>query len=301
MLVLMSTVHQLDLGKFEEFRQHLAKVGFKFEQRPHQVFLARYDKLTVNLFKLGKVTFGGSDPVLQREVEWFLEKLGAKRCEQEKGLGYEGRMRIGTDEVGKGDYFGPLVVAGVLVVPETEKALGSIGVRDSKKIGSDARIAQIATEIMMIVGLARYEIILIKPPKYNELHEKLGNVNAVLGWAHARAIKNLLKENGECMLAIADQFGNPDYIEKALWAKSRGIELIQVHRGERDIAVATASILARDRFLKSMKRMSEENGIEFPRGATNVLTSAQQFADRFGKDALGKVAKLHFSITKKIS
>jgi ribonuclease HIII len=296
----MGGVYQLDRERFEDLRKHLKALGFKFEERPHQVFLARYDPLTVNLYESGKLTFGGNDPVLQREVEWFLSKLGAITEKPAPGIGFDGTVRIGTDESGKGDFFGPLVVAGVLVTPEIEKGLQKIGVRDSKKVGSDKKIMEIAGGIRSAVGPHGFNVLTIGPAKYNELHEKMGNVNRILGWAHARVIENLLKENADCKLAIADQYGDPDYIIRSLMERGKRIELIQVHKGERDIAVASASILAREAFLRSMAKMSEEFGIEFPRGASEVIEAAREFSDRYGKEKLNAVAKMHFSTSNKL-
>jgi ribonuclease HIII len=296
----MGNVYQLDRERFEEFRKHLKVLGFKFEERPYQVFLARYDPLTVNLYESGKLTFGGNDQVLQKEVEWFLSKLGATTEIPAPGIGFDGKVRIGTDESGKGDFFGPLVVAGVLVTPEMEKRLQKIGVRDSKKVGSDKKIMEIAGGIRSAVEPHSFNVIAIGPAKYNELHEKMLNVNRILGWAHARVIENLLKENADCRLAIADQFGDPDYIGRSLMEKGRRIELIQVHKGERDIAVAAASILAREAFLRSMAKMSEEFGIEFPRGASEVIEVAREFSNRYGKEKLNAVAKMHFSTSNKL-
>jgi ribonuclease HIII len=296
----MGGVYRLDEERFEELRKHLKALGFKLEERPHQVFLARYDPLTVNLYKSGKIAFGGNDPVLQREVEWFLSKLGAKTEKPAPGVGFDGRTRIGTDEAGKGDYFGPLVVAGVLVTPEMEKALEKAGAKDSKKIGSDKRVAEIAKGIRSVAGLHGHEVVTIGPTRYNELHEKMGDVNKMLGWAHARVIENLLKGNASCRLAIADQFGDQDYIIRSMMERGKRIELIQVHKGERDIAVASASILARETFLRSMAKMNEEFEMEFPRGANEVIEAAREFSKRYGKEKLNAVAKIHFSASNEL-
>jgi ribonuclease HIII len=296
----MGGAYQLDRERFEDLRKHLKALGFKFEERPHQVFLARYHPLTVNLYESGKLTFGGNDPVLQREVEWFLSRLGARTERPAPGIGFDGKVRIGTDESGKGDFFGPLVVAGVLVTPEIEKELQRIGVRDSKKVGSDKKIMEIAGGIRSAVGQHRFNVIAIGPAKYNELYEKMLNVNRILGWAHARAIENLLRENEGCRLAVADQFGDPDYISRSLMERGKRIELSQAHKGERDIAVASASILAREAFLRSMAKMSEEFGMEFPRGAGEVIGVAREFLHRYGKEKLNAVAKTHFSTSDKL-
>jgi len=293
----MSGVFELEKGRFGEFREHLAKLGFKFEKRQYQAFLARYDKFTVNLYESGKVTFGGSNRELQQEVEWFLGKLGGKAPAAEKGAGFDGRTRIGTDEVGKGDFFGPLVVAGALLDGEAEERLRQLGVKDSKEIRGDKRILDMAKEIMKILGAERYDIVAINPAKYNELYAKMENLNTMLGWAHARAIENLLRKNKGCELAISDQFGDPDYIASSLMEKGRNIELVQIHKGGRDLAVASASVLARARFVTAMGKMSDDFGFEFPRGASEkVVGAAKEFIAAKGVAALGQVAKLHFSM-----
>jgi ribonuclease HIII len=298
----MTAVYVLPKEKFGKFKEHLEKLGFRFEKRPYQVFLARYDKFTVNLYESGKVTFGGSDRIAN-EVEWFLKsKLGAEPVKPAQGIGLEGKTRIGTDEAGKGDFFGPLVVAGSFVTPDIESRLPELGVRDSKLIRSEQSISKIAWSLKRLLGKDRFEIISISPKRYNALYDKLGNLNSILGWAHARAIENLLRKNDACKLAVADQFGNRAYIEDALMSEGRKIELVQVPKAERDLAVAAASILARDRFLFAMRRMSEEYDIEFPRGSgDDARYAAGHFIEEFGIDELGKVAKLHFSLFDELS
>jgi ribonuclease HIII len=293
----MSKAFELDKSKFGAFKEQLTKLGFKFEKRQYQVFLARYDKFTVNLYESGKVTFGGSDKELQQEVEWFLGKLGGKAPEVQKKAGFEGRTRIGTDEVGKGDFFGPLVVAGALLDKEAEEKLAKLGVKDSKEIKGDRRIMEMAEDIAMILGSERYEIISINPSKYNELYAKMENLNIMLGWGHARAIENLLRKNEGCELAISDQFGDPDFIASSLMEKGKTIELIQITKGGRDLAVATASVLARAKFVSAMEKMSGDFGFEFPKGASaKVVEAAKEFISTKGVESLGKVAKLHFSM-----
>lgn len=293
----MSVVYTLDKERFEEFRRHLKNLGFRFEERPYQEFLARYDKFTVNLYESGKVTFGGSDRIMN-EVEWFLtSKLGGKPVEAVQGIGFEGRTRIGTDESGKGDFFGPLVVAGVLVTPGTESSLLEAGVKDSKLIRSERRILEIKGSIKKLLGKESCDIVCIGPARYNQLYEKMGNLNSVLGWAHARAIENLLKKSDDCRLAIADQFGDEKYIRDALMAKGREITLVQTPKGERDVAVAAASVLARSRFLECVREMGKDYGMEFPRGAgEGVKLAAARFIKEFGLEEFSKVAKLHFSL-----
>jgi ribonuclease HIII len=203
--------------------------------------------------------------------------------------------RIGTDESGKGDYFGSLVVAAVFVDHATEAALDDLCVRDSKRV-SDGVASRLAAEIRR---LCPYEVVRISPPKYNELHAQMGNVNRLLAWAHARAIENLLNRQ-VCRLIISDQFGDEAYLRSALMAKGKQVELVQMPRAEADLAVAAASILARAVFLDSLKRLSDETGIRLPKGAAHVIEAAKEVVAQGGRNLLGQVAKLHFKTTQQV-
>jgi ribonuclease HIII len=206
---------------------------------------------------------------------------------------------IGTDESGKGDYLGPLVIAGVFLNEDMVKNLKSIGVRDSKKI-SDDKIAEFARTITDTIEKKHYSIVVIGPEKYNELYNKIRNLNTLLAWGHARVIENILA-NTNCDTAVADQFGNEDFIKNALMEKGKNINLIQMPRAERHVAVAAASILARDSFLGRMKMMSDKYGIKMPKGASNVvIETCETLVKQHGREILSKIAKLHFKTTQAI-
>lgn len=203
---------------------------------------------------------------------------------------------IGTDESGKGDYFGPLVVAGIFILDEQQDVLKELGVRDSKKI-SDNRIRQIAD---LVRKGYKHSIVAIGPEKYNQLYEKLRNLNRLLAWAHARAIENILEEV-PCGKAITDQFGDRLFVENALMKRGRNIQLVQMPKAEEDLAVAAASILARAEFLRRMHFLSQDIGIELPKGSSPLAEEAGlKLVKRFGADVLDKVAKKHFKLTPKI-
>jgi ribonuclease HIII len=203
---------------------------------------------------------------------------------------------IGTDESGKGDYFGPLVVAGIFILDEQQEVLQELGVRDSKKL-SDKRVREIAEPVKK--GY-KHSVVAIGPSKYNELYEKLRNLNRILAWAHARVIENIL-EQVPCGKAITDQFGDRLYVENALMKKGRSIELVQMPRAEADLAVAAASILARAEFLKRMHFLSQDFGIELPKGSSPLAEEAGlKLVGKFGADVLDKVAKKHFKLTPRI-
>ena len=197
---------------------------------------------------------------------------------------------IGVDESGKGDFFGPLVIAGVMVDEKSAKIFEELRIRDSKKI-TDGRILKLEP---IIKENAPYSVIAISNGKYNELYGNMKNLNKLLAWGHARTIENILEKN-ECGYAISDKFGNDHFIQDALMKKGQQIKLDQMGRGESDIAVAAASILARAAFVHKIKEMQEAYGIEFPKGcAPQVKECAREFIAKYGKERLKEVCKTHF-------
>ncbi len=204
--------------------------------------------------------------------------------------------RIGIDESGKGDYFGPLVIAAVFVTPALEQDLALMQVRDSKKI-SDGRILEMAPDIRL---LCPHSLVAIGPQRYNELYAKIKNLNRLLAWGHARALENLLQQV-DCDLAIADQFGDERLILNALQEKGKQIRLVQRTKAESDLAVAAASILARAEFLQRLDRLSQELSTTLPKGASAAVELAgRMVVKKYGRDRLGTVAKLHFKTTKQV-
>jgi len=203
---------------------------------------------------------------------------------------------VGTDESGKGDYFGPLVIGGVYVSPRTERFLTDLKVRDSKKI-SDNVIKDMDFQIR---SHCIYSVVVIGPDKYNLLYNKMKNLNKLLAWGHARVIENILLRV-DCKKAISDQFGSESFIQNALMKLGKQIELKQTPRAEEDMGVAAGSILARAEFVRRMERLSQECGFELPKGASeNVNQAARMVAEKMGKDALDRFVKLHFKNTGKV-
>jgi len=203
---------------------------------------------------------------------------------------------IGTDESGKGDYFGPLVVAGVFVPDEQQEVLRELGAKDSKKF-SDNRVREIAK---VIKKGYKHSLVIIGSEKYNELYGKLRNLNRILAWGHSRAIENILEEV-HCSLAITDQFGDKLYVLNALMKKGKTIELIQKPRAEEDLAVAAASILARAEFLKRLSFLSQEVGFDLPKGSSPLAEEAGlKLVRLLGVQVLDKVSKKHFKLTERI-
>ena len=198
--------------------------------------------------------------------------------------------KIGCDEVGKGDFFRPLVACAVYL-EGTAELEGNLGIRDSKTI-SDSRVRKIAPVLKRRVPHA---VVRISPAKYNELYQKFKNINAILGWAHAQAIKNLLEEGHKPRLILVDRFGPEFRVSRHFSDQEIVDKLVFLPRAEVDKAVAVASILARHTFLQEMMRLSTQAGRELPLGAgERVDAVARVMARDVGPDGLTPFVKKHF-------
>ncbi len=269
-------------------------------QVPYARFAGEKEKTNVVFYDSGKLVVQGKGT--QEFIEFVLEPEVLKQAR----LGYEAILnpdlllpRIGVDESGKGDFFGPMCVAGVYVNESVINAWKDAGVRDSKNISSDKKISDLAKLIRETPGCVT-SVVPIGNEAYNRLYAKMKSVNTVLAWGHARVIENLMGQrhrmNPPPVRAISDQFASSkSVIEKALMSLGKELELVQRHKAEEDLAVAAASILARDEFVKRLAALGKPFALELPKGAgTNVDAVAREFVSEHGPDALAKVAKMHF-------
>jgi ribonuclease HIII len=286
----------------EKLREILASEGYDFEQKPHSLFSARKGKLNVTVYQKGpKVLIQGKDTA--DFVRFVLEPrvTGEARLDYQEIV--EPRMfepHFGIDESGKGDFFGPLVIAGVYTDQFIARHLIDAGVRDSKRITSAARIKQLAATIRATKGCVA-EVIAIGPERYNEMHASFGNLNRLLAWGHARVIEKLAALRPDCPRALSDQFANPAVLQRALREKCIGITLEQRTKAESDTAVAAASILARDGFLQWMEKNSAALGILLPFGASPaVIQTGRELVARHGREALFRLSKQHFRTTAEV-
>lgn len=284
-------------------KEALERHGFDFETKPHTLYAARKGKLNVAVYEKGpKVLVQG------KETEDFIRFILEPEVLGEARLGYEEVLEpemfephFGIDESGKGDYFGPLVIAGVYTDAPIARALMQAGVMDSKRIGSAKRIRELAAKIRAVPGVAT-SVVSIGPERYNELFSSFGNLNRLLAWGHARVIENLAGQRPDCPRALSDQFARPDVLARALKKQGVNLRLDQRTKGESDIAVAAASILARERFIDWIDKTSGAGGVGLPLGASDaVVEAAREVVARHGAEALGKVAKLHFKTTQRVS
>ena len=275
---------------------------YTFEAKPYCLYAATKNKLNVLVYEKGpKVLVQG------KETEDFVTNVLEPLILGVAELGYEEvhhpemyEPHIGVDESGKGDFFGPLVIAGVYVDTNVARKLRELGVVDSKKISSDAKISQLAAAIRSVAGL-RWEVVQINPTKYNELYSKFGNLNRLLAWGHATSIESLVEKVPDCPRALSDQFANPAVLQRALRAKGCQIELIQRTKAESDPAVAAASILARDAFVKWLDQNGSRFDIELPKGVSSVVKeNARKIYDKAGRPGLATVAKMHFKTASEV-
>ena len=297
---------KLTLKQAETLRGIMAKRDFESAEVPHSVFSYKRPGINVTWYESGKLLIQGKNT--QEFVEFVLEPevLGqAAFIDAIDAQPEQLEPRLGVDESGKGDFFGPLVVAGVYVNEPVVRALDELGVKDSKAITSDKKITTLATGIRNTPGCV-YSVVPIGNASYNRLHQQMRNVNKILAWGHARVIENLLGQRDHMkpapLRAVSDQFARSKAtIQSALMEEGRQLKLVQMHKAESDIAVAAASILARDLFVQRLAALGQEFDIELPKGASSkVDTAGAVFLKKHGMDKLGKAAKIHFRTTQKI-
>ncbi|HWR05493.1 ribonuclease HIII [Sporomusa sp.] len=274
--------------------------------------------VTVNIYSGKKgisIVVGGSQSPLKEAVSAITQgqipiATGADAAKSHmfagRPPGFEGvkdfdNKWIGLDESGKGDFFGPLVVAAVLVDDQSAGRLTAVGVKDSKAL-SDEKNRALAVRIREECA-GKFVELEWMPADYNATYSQFSNagrnLNHLLAFSHARALESLLAKE-PAQFALADQFAHERFIQAELMEKGRTITLVQMHKAERNVAVAAASILARDRFLGSMAALAAQYDMVFPKGAVQVVPVARDFAVRYGKDALKQVCKLHFKTFEQI-
>ncbi len=273
---------------------------YEFREVSYAQFAAAKDKVNLVFYESGKLVIQGKGT--QEFVEFVLEPqiLGEARLGYETILNPELLLpRLGIDESGKGDFFGPLCIAGVYVNEAVVRAWQDAGIRDSKNISSDKKIAELAKLIRETAGCVT-TVVPIGNEAYNRLYAKMRSVNTLLAWGHARVIENLMGQqhrmNPAPQRAISDQFAsNKQTVARALMALGREIELVQRHKAESDLAVAAASILARHEFVSRLVKLEKEFQMRLPKGASAAVdAAAKEFVSQRGAETLGKVAKLHF-------
>ncbi len=259
------------------------------------------ETVKLNVYRTGKVSTGGKASRLKEVLEGWRtggKKAGGGRRSPDAGSGpaFSGRPRLGIDEAGKGDYFGPLVVAGVRVMGEgVAEKLREIGVRDSKTVGL-LGVRTMAERVLAAVGSRNARVVVLGPGEYEVRRGAAGNVNELLSEVDAGIIRELASE---VELVVVDQYAKSarSRLEPAVPA---GVSLDVRPRAEDDAAVAAASVVARARQLEEVDRLSGKVGFKLPLGATHVVGAGRRVVEEFGEEGLAEVAKVHFATTQKV-
>ena len=298
-----SYTHPLTSEQVTTLRALLGELGFEFAPKPYTIFFAQKNKLSVAVYEKGpKILVQG------KGIEEFVQFELEPKILGEAKLGYEEvhmpemfEPHFGVDESGKGDFFGPLVIAGVFVDAAIARKFLDAGVQDSKRIGSDAKIRALVKTIRETPGAAT-DVVSIGPERYNVLYQKFGNLNKLLGWGHARVIENLLAKKPACPRSLSDQFADARVIQQSLLQHARKIEIQQRTKAESDIAVAAASILAREAFINWLERRGKLLGIRLGRGVSaEVKETAAKLVEVKGPEILREIAKIHFRTAHEIA
>lgn len=285
-------------------------------QYGHQlVFVRGEEKVTVSVYYNKKnqfrIVWPNNKNSLCLELMEHLGFSGQSAQEQrarseDQGLRSEGQglkdfknCWAGSDESGKGDFFGPLVVAAVAVNNETANALTLAGVRDCKEL-TDKKVLEL--EAVIKEKALAYSVLELLPEQYNLRYAQLKNLNTLNASGHFHALKNVLTAVPQAEGALIDQFLKDDIILKELRKVFPGKRFMQRPRAEENIAVGAASVLARAQFIRSMEKLAEEAGVgTLPKGSGPVQAAvAREIAAKFGKESLMKFVKTHFVTYKEV-
>lgn len=279
----------------EKLQSDLVSQGFELSKPAYTVFSARKKGVSCTLYESGKLTVQGKE--MESFIEFYLEPEILKAFQfTYQDLSIDTHAHIGVDETGKGDFFGPLCIAAVFAEGDAILKLKSLGVRDSKHL-SDAKAIEIGKKIESQYA---HHIVKINPLKYNELYQKFKNLNRLLAWGHATAIRKLY-EKTDCPHILIDQFADPSLVKNALGDTYSLLKVTQRHRAEEDLVVAAASIIARKTFLEGLKALSEELGKVLPKGAGSpVIQTGKELLKEIGEASLANYAKMHFKTVQTI-
>lgn len=288
-------VVQMTPARARSMRERFTGADFEFRPVQYAFFSVKGEGVVATFYESGKVVVQGANPALFVE-RWIEGAETAAKKERTPAASVsrsdaDDEAIIGSDECGKGDYFGPLVVVAVRLEPGQAAKLRAAGVRDSKTL-SDEQCLKLGAALR---NLCTHAVARLDPSRYNQVYVQ-GKLNDLLGNLHAEAIGKLARPG---IHVLVDQFANPALMKKKL--APLGVELEQRTRAEANPAVAAASIIAREEFLTALKQLSDDVAVDLHKGAGDpVDRAAARFVAIHGHAGLAKVAKLHFKNTLKI-
>lgn len=278
---------------------------------PYAIFQAKdYDCVTT-LYESGKVMFQGigadieasywteQEKVLNGKTIDTTPKEKEKKEKEEKKI-FINEASVGSDEVGTGDYFGPLIVTASFVSKENIIWMQELGVKDSKKL-TDDKIIKIAPELIKKIP---HTTIILSNEEYNQYHSTDFNMNKVKAILHNKCLLSVIKkDNVNYSKIIVDQFEPPKaYYGHISKAPEKVTNITFLTKAEDQcMSVAASSIISRYIFLKEIKKLSDKFNIEIPLGASNLVDEVgATLVIKYGKDILKQIAKLSFKNTDKI-
>jgi ribonuclease HIII len=267
------------------------KLTFPWHQRPLTVTLYYSKKKGLSV-----VPGQGRDAQVAGDIAALMRTSTATEAsDEEQALG----RWIGTDEAGKGDYFGPLVASAVLLDRDGAEWVTGLGVTDSKRLSND-KVRSFAGRLRGRLG-DRCAVVAVGPRRYNEMYEQFRGgrgLNGLLAWCHGRAVRDVLEHHEPPDAVVVDRFASEGLIKRAL---PSGLRLIARPRAEDNPAVAAASVLARARYLRALEQLSEQLGVTLSSGAGDpVLRAGRELLKRHGSDVLAQAGKRHVRTTETI-
>ncbi|OEH91887.1 ribonuclease HIII [Bacillus solimangrovi] len=299
-----NSVIQTSIHTIEKMKAYYA-TSLQPKQPPGSIFAAKLTGCSITAYKSGKVLFQGKDA--EAESARWGKQLQSKQKKAKSQHNYAPPATIanmsilGSDEVGTGDYFGPMTVVAAFVSKEQIPLLKELGVRDSKNL-DDTQIARIAKEIMPIIP---YSLLILHNEKYNELQASgmtQGKMKALL---HNQAINHAVKKIERTQLdgILIDQFVQPaTYFNHISGKKREWTEPIYFSTQAEGVhlSVAAASIIARYVFVREFEKLSEQAGFKLPKGAGHIVDkAAAKLIKLKGESALNQFTKYHFANTEK--
>lgn len=273
--------------QIDDLRRRIEPLAKSVKQPAYTYFQIKLTDVTITAYQSGKVIYQGKDLS-------FMENDEKPSVSSASSF-----PQAGSDEVGTGDYFGPVVVSACIVYEKDAAELKSLGIDDSKKM-TDEKIRECAP---IVKKLCPHTILVVSNEKYNQVHEHF-NMNGIKAVLHNQAYLNLIRKGYELpALCVVDQFARPATYYAHLKNEKEVVRTLtfQTKAESAYLAVACASVLARSTFLEYFDKMEEKYDFHFEKGASGKVDAcAARFVDKFGWQELGKVAKLHFKNTEKI-
>jgi ribonuclease HIII len=290
---------KLSEAQLEKLQKYLDYHLWEYYEVEHARFAFKGDKVNIVGYKSGKLVIQG------KKTEDFVTNILEPEITKDPRLGYDEvhhpdwfEPHAGMDESGKGDLFGPLVVATVIADSGMAEDWIQAGIKDSKTVGSDKRILALDQEIRKTRGVV-VETAWASMRKYNELYAKFGNLNRMLGWLHARALETALDKK-KVPWGLLDQFSKQP-ITRGFIKTHKDFDLRQQTKAESDPVVAAASIVARAQYVRAIQQLESNAGIAIPKGSGAEAKQAfRNLVQLKGPDCAPDFVKLHFKTASEV-